>query len=96
MVISNELKFEELSEKLENNLIGSKSSWLRTHFTFVFHSIFKHSKFQNLEKFCNDIIVKHPSIIFESTEFNSLRESALVSILKRTAQNFTLPEKSEE
>ncbi|RHZ73523.1 hypothetical protein Glove_230g158 [Diversispora epigaea] len=83
MVVANELEFEELSEKLENHLIEFKASWLRIHFTFVHHSIFKHNKFQNLEKFCNDIIVKHPSIIFESAEFTSLHESVLVSILKR-------------
>ncbi|RHZ73594.1 hypothetical protein Glove_230g194 [Diversispora epigaea] len=83
MVVANELEFEELSEKLENHLIESKASWLKTHFTFVYHSIFKHKKFKNLEKFCNDIIVKHPSTIFESAEFTSLPESALTSILKR-------------
>ena len=83
MVVANELEFEELSEKLENHLIESKASWLKTHFTFVYHSIFKHNKFQNLEKFCNDIIVRHSSIIFESLEFTFLFESALVSILKR-------------
>ncbi|RHZ89673.1 hypothetical protein Glove_13g291 [Diversispora epigaea] len=83
MIVANELEFGELSRKLENNLIESKAFWLRTHFTFVYHSIFKRNKFQNLEKFCNDIIIKHPSIIFESAEFISLHESALVSILRR-------------
>ncbi|RHZ73564.1 hypothetical protein Glove_230g189 [Diversispora epigaea] len=83
MVVANELEFEELSEKLENRLIESKASWLRTRFSFVYHSIFKHNKFKNLENFCNDIIVKHPSTIFESAEFTSLHESALTSILKR-------------
>ncbi|RHZ73641.1 hypothetical protein Glove_230g61 [Diversispora epigaea] len=83
MIVANKLEFEELSEKLENHFIESKASWLRTHFTFVYHSIFKHNTFKNLEKFCNDIIAKHPSIIFESVEFTSLHESALVSILKR-------------
>ncbi|RHZ75067.1 hypothetical protein Glove_217g27 [Diversispora epigaea] len=82
MVVANKLEFEELSEKLENHFIESKASWLKTHFTFVYHSIFKNNKFQNLEKFCNDIIVKHPNIIFESAEFTSLHESALVSILR--------------
>ncbi|RHZ73585.1 hypothetical protein Glove_230g164 [Diversispora epigaea] len=83
MVVANELEFEELSDKLENHLIESKASWLRTHFTFVYHSIFKYNKFKNLENFCNDIIAKHPSTIFESAKFTSLHESALISILKR-------------
>ncbi|RHZ87285.1 hypothetical protein Glove_37g185 [Diversispora epigaea] len=76
------LEFEELSEKLENHLIQSKASWLRTHFTFIYHVIFKHNKFKNLKNFCNNIIVKQPRIIFESAEFSSLYESALLSILK--------------
>ncbi|RHZ75154.1 hypothetical protein Glove_217g68 [Diversispora epigaea] len=83
MILANELEFEELSEKLENHLIESKASWLRTHFSFVYRSIFKNNKFQNLKTFCNDIVVKHPSIIFESEDFASLHESVLVSILKR-------------
>ncbi|RHZ73580.1 hypothetical protein Glove_230g76 [Diversispora epigaea] len=83
MILVNELEFEELSEKLENYFIESKTSWLKAHFTFVYHLIFKNNEFQNLEKFCNDIIAKHPSIIFESAEFISLHESALASILKR-------------
>ncbi|RHZ44224.1 hypothetical protein Glove_750g42 [Diversispora epigaea] len=83
MTVANELDFDGLSEKLENYLIEFKASWLRIHFTFVYHSIFKNNAFLNLEKFYNDIIAKHPSIIFESAEFTSLHESALVSILRR-------------
>ncbi|RHZ75084.1 hypothetical protein Glove_217g272 [Diversispora epigaea] len=81
MVVTNELEFEELSKKLENHLIQSKASGLRTHFAFIYHAIFKH-KFKNLENFCNNIIVKQPRIIFEFAEFSSLYESALMSILK--------------
>ncbi|RHZ55709.1 hypothetical protein Glove_411g7 [Diversispora epigaea] len=82
MIAANKLEFEELSLKLENHLIESKASWLRTHFSFVYHSIFK-LKFQNLENFCNAIITKHPSIIFKSAEFTYLPESTLLSILNQ-------------
>ncbi|RHZ73609.1 hypothetical protein Glove_230g44 [Diversispora epigaea] len=83
LVVTNELEFEKLSKKLENHLIQSKASWLRTHFAFIYHGIFKHNKFKKLENFCNNIIVKQLRIIFvESAEFSSLYESALVSILK--------------
>ncbi|RHZ53213.1 hypothetical protein Glove_444g3 [Diversispora epigaea] len=85
IVVINELEFEELSEKLENHLIQSKASWLRTHFTFIYHVIFKHNKFKNLENFCNNIIVKQPRIIFESAEFSSLYESAKFSSLYESA-----------
>ncbi|RHZ84620.1 hypothetical protein Glove_78g118 [Diversispora epigaea] len=83
MVISNELEIEELTKKLENHLIETKSSWLKSHFSLVYHSIFGGSIFKDLEKFCNDIVVKYPNLIFDAEDFPSLQESALVSLLKR-------------
>ncbi|RHZ89961.1 hypothetical protein Glove_9g254 [Diversispora epigaea] len=82
MITAKELEFEELSEKLESYLIEAKDSWLRTHFSFVYHSIFKINKFKELENFCNNIITKYPNLIFESEDFTSLQKSALISILK--------------
>ncbi|RHZ58644.1 hypothetical protein Glove_372g7 [Diversispora epigaea] len=83
MIAANEFELWELSMKLESHLIQFEASWLKTHFFLVYHSIFINNKFENLKKFYDNIIVKYPSIIFESTEFISLHESALVSILKR-------------
>ncbi|RHZ67627.1 hypothetical protein Glove_300g37 [Diversispora epigaea] len=57
MVNTNELELKELSVKLESYLIESKASWLRTHFSRIYHSIFD--------------------------DFASLRESVLVSILRK-------------
>src|SRR6185436_10685089 len=83
MVNANELELKELSVKLESYLIESKASWLRTHFSFVYCSIFDSNEFKGLKKFYNDIIAKYPKLIFESEDFSSLQETALVSILKR-------------
>ncbi|RHZ73538.1 hypothetical protein Glove_230g212 [Diversispora epigaea] len=83
MVAADELKFNELSKILESYLIEFKTSWLKTHFPFVYHSIFKNNKFENLKKCCNDIVARYPKLIFESTEFTSFGESVLVSILER-------------
>ncbi|RHZ78469.1 hypothetical protein Glove_164g39 [Diversispora epigaea] len=83
MVNANELELNELSRKLESNLIESKASWLKTHFSLVYHSIFDSNEFKDLKKFYNDIIVKYPNLIFESDDFTSLQETALISILKR-------------
>ncbi|RHZ83893.1 hypothetical protein Glove_87g8 [Diversispora epigaea] len=83
MINSNELELEELSVKLENYLIESKASWLRTHFSLIYRSIFDSNDFEGLKKFYNDIIVKYPNLIFESEDFTSIQETALVSILKR-------------
>ncbi|RHZ85529.1 hypothetical protein Glove_64g69 [Diversispora epigaea] len=83
MVNANGLELRELSGKLENYLIESKASWLRTHFSLVYRSIFDSNKFKDLTKFYNDIIAKYPNLIFDSEDFTSLQETALVSILKR-------------
>ncbi|RHZ73539.1 hypothetical protein Glove_230g213 [Diversispora epigaea] len=83
MIIANKFELEELSMKLESHLIEFEASWLKTHFSFVYHSIFKNNKFENLKKCCNDIIARYPKFIFESTEFTSFSESVLVSILER-------------
>ncbi|RIB21095.1 hypothetical protein C2G38_2177582 [Gigaspora rosea] len=36
----------------------------------------------SLQKFCNDILVKHPRIIFDSDDFTTLQENALIELLK--------------
>ncbi|RHZ87665.1 hypothetical protein Glove_33g193 [Diversispora epigaea] len=83
MLIANEFELVELSNKLETILIEDKASWLKTHFSLVYRSIFIKENFKNLENFCNDIVVKYPNLIFDSSDFTSLPESALVSLLKR-------------
>ncbi|RHZ67394.1 hypothetical protein Glove_301g54 [Diversispora epigaea] len=83
MLITNEFELEELTNKLETFLIETKGSWLRTHFSFIYHSIFSRNNFKKLENFCNDIVVKYPNLIFDADDFTSLEESALLSLLKR-------------
>ncbi|RHZ72486.1 hypothetical protein Glove_242g88 [Diversispora epigaea] len=83
MLIANDFEFEELANKLEILLIETKGSWLKTHFSLIYHSIFSNTNFKKLEKFCNDIVTKYPNLIFDADDFISLQESALVSLLKR-------------
>ncbi|RHZ65294.1 hypothetical protein Glove_318g37 [Diversispora epigaea] len=83
MLTVNEFELEELTYKLETHLIETKTSWLKTHFSLVYRTIFDRQSFKTLENYYNDIIVKHPNLIFDSSDFTSLQESAMVSILKR-------------
>ncbi|RHZ69960.1 hypothetical protein Glove_276g19 [Diversispora epigaea] len=83
MLITDEFKLEELTNRLETFLIKNKSSWLRTHFSFIYNSIFSRNSFKKLENFCNDIVVKYPNLIFGADDLISLKESALVSLIKR-------------
>ncbi|RHZ70948.1 hypothetical protein Glove_264g10 [Diversispora epigaea] len=86
MLAANEFELDELTNKLETFLIDTKTSWLKTHFSYIYRTIFNKNnfkKFKKLENYCNDIIAKHPSLIFENSDFSSLPETALVSLLKR-------------
>ncbi|RHZ86538.1 hypothetical protein Glove_50g64 [Diversispora epigaea] len=83
MLAANEFELDELTNKLETHLIDTKASWLKTYFSLIYRTIFSKSNFKNLENYCNDIITKHPSLIFENSDFASLPESALISLLKR-------------
>ncbi|RHZ51194.1 hypothetical protein Glove_482g69 [Diversispora epigaea] len=87
MINANELELKELSVKLESYLIEFKASWLRTYFSLVYRSVFNSNEFKDLKKFYNDIIVKYPNLIFDSEDFTSLQETALISILKRDDLN---------
>ncbi|RHZ55876.1 hypothetical protein Glove_410g17 [Diversispora epigaea] len=80
---ADEFKLEELTNKLEILIIEIKDSLLRTHFSFIYHSIFRGNDFKKLKNFCNDIVLKCPKLIFDSSDFTSLEESSIVSLLKR-------------
>ncbi|RHZ44428.1 hypothetical protein Glove_726g2 [Diversispora epigaea] len=41
------------------------------------------NEFKGLNRFYNDIITKHPNLIFEYEDFTSLQEAALISILEK-------------
>ncbi|RHZ81565.1 hypothetical protein Glove_117g104 [Diversispora epigaea] len=83
MLIADEFELDELANKIETFLIESKSSWLRTHFSMVFHNVFDRENFNDLLNFCNGIITKCPRLTFEGSRFTSLPEFTLVSLLKR-------------
>ncbi|RHZ76327.1 hypothetical protein Glove_199g41 [Diversispora epigaea] len=83
MLAVNEFELDELTNKLETHLIDAEASWLKTYFFLVYRTIFNVNNFKNLENFCNDIITKHPGLIFENSDFASLPESALISLLKQ-------------
>ncbi|RHZ89498.1 hypothetical protein Glove_13g131 [Diversispora epigaea] len=83
MLAANEFELKELTNKLEILLIDTKASWLKTHFSLIYRTIFNENNFKNLENYCNDILARYPSLIFDSSDFASLPVSALVSLLER-------------
>ncbi|RIB16522.1 hypothetical protein C2G38_2189697 [Gigaspora rosea] len=83
ILVADEFLLEELVDSLETYLIESKAHWLRTHFTHVYKTCFQNNKLKELQNWSNNILAKHPNIIFDSEDFNSLNETALVSLIKR-------------
>ncbi|RHZ71579.1 hypothetical protein Glove_256g111 [Diversispora epigaea] len=80
LITSNELELDELVEHLQSHLINNCASFLSQKFVQIYQTIYK---VKNLEGFCNNFISKYPDTIFESENFHSLPEDALISILKR-------------
>ncbi|RIB22796.1 hypothetical protein C2G38_945987 [Gigaspora rosea] len=83
MLIAHELLFEELTKYLELHLIESKASWLRLHFTQIYEQSSQNNEFLELQNWCNNIIVKYPHKMFNSENFNSLQENALIALIRR-------------
>ncbi|RHZ85553.1 hypothetical protein Glove_64g84 [Diversispora epigaea] len=82
MITAKKFQLEELVARLQTFLIENHSSWLKLNFSKIYNSSFQ-TDFTALQNFCNDMIVKHPNLIFESKDFNTLPEAALVSIIQK-------------
>ncbi|RHZ87275.1 hypothetical protein Glove_37g123 [Diversispora epigaea] len=81
LIASHELDLDELVEHLQNHLVTNNSSWLRLNFAHVYQTSFQ-KNFEIIQKFCNNIIVKHPETVLESENFNFLPEDVLISIIR--------------
>ncbi|RHZ81867.1 hypothetical protein Glove_117g200 [Diversispora epigaea] len=82
LVAANQFHFEELVARLQTFLIENHPSWLKLNFSKIYDSSFP-THFEALQNYCNDKIAKYPNLIFESNDFVTLPEAALVSIIKR-------------
>ncbi|RHZ89660.1 hypothetical protein Glove_13g211 [Diversispora epigaea] len=87
LMTANQFQLEELTARLQTFLIENQSSWLKLNFSKIYNSSFR-IQFKVLQNYCNDIIAKHPNLIFESNDFNTLPEAALVSIIQRDDLQF--------
>ncbi|RIB17216.1 hypothetical protein C2G38_1450597 [Gigaspora rosea] len=83
MRVAYELILEELAKHLETLLIESNAHWLRLHFARIYQESFKNNKLLKLQTWCNDIVTKYPTKVFESEDFISLQENALISLIER-------------
>ncbi|RIB28157.1 hypothetical protein C2G38_2239687 [Gigaspora rosea] len=83
LIALNEFQFTELIDHIQSYLINNNASWLRLKFSRIYQISFENGNFTKLQQFCNDILVKHPNMIFDSEDFITLQENALIALLKR-------------
>ncbi|RIB09367.1 BTB/POZ protein [Gigaspora rosea] len=83
LVPSSKLGLIDLVEYIQSYLIDNKASWLRLKFTQVYSISFQDNNFKALQTFCTDILAKHPNLVFDSDDFSSVQENALITLLKR-------------
>ncbi|RHZ71575.1 hypothetical protein Glove_256g116 [Diversispora epigaea] len=83
LIASNELELDELIEYLQTHFVNNGASWLQLNFSQVYRTSYQVKCFKIIRDFCDNIIAKHPNTIFESENFHSLPEDALISILKQ-------------
>ncbi|RHZ51614.1 hypothetical protein Glove_476g6 [Diversispora epigaea] len=81
LIASLELDLDELVEYLQTHLVTNNASWLKLKFAQVLQTSYN-KNFKIIQNFCNNIISKHPNIIFESDNFNSLPEDVLISVIE--------------
>ncbi|RIB22553.1 hypothetical protein C2G38_2173714 [Gigaspora rosea] len=83
LIALNEFQFTELVERIQFYLIDNYASWLRLKFSRIYQISFDNENFNALQQFCNGILVKHPSMIFNSDDLETLQENAFIALLKR-------------
>ncbi|RIB07206.1 hypothetical protein C2G38_2147680 [Gigaspora rosea] len=82
LITFNEFNFSESVDRLQTLLIEDNASWLRLNFSHIYQISFQNENFKALQQFCNEIIIKQPNLIFDSDNFTSLQENALISLIK--------------
>ncbi|GBB99885.1 hypothetical protein RclHR1_03670005 [Rhizophagus clarus] len=83
LVITEKFCLQELVKHLQLYLLEHHTPWLKQNFDLIYRTSFQHETFQELQKFCNNIITKNPLIIFQSQDFTSIQENFLISLLQR-------------
>src|SRR2546421_13120732 len=83
LVAADELVLETLIDYLQTYLIEKHSSDLQENFASLHQIVFEHDTFKKLHDFCATFAASQPEDIFKSNDFHSLKETLLLSILKR-------------
>src|SRR5204863_4325576 len=79
---ASEFGLQTLISYLQSFLIENKTTWMEQNFSLIYQTSFKHDSFLELQKFCTDLISNEPELIFNSSDFTSISEKSLVSLIQ--------------
>ncbi|GBC12382.2 BTB/POZ protein [Rhizophagus irregularis DAOM 181602=DAOM 197198] len=82
LLTANELSIQELIPHLQSFLIKNKTNWMEQNFNLIYQTSFENNSFLGLQKFCTKLISKQPEKIFNSSDFTSIPEKALISLIR--------------
>ena len=82
LVSANELGFQELVIYLQSFLLENKRNWMEQNFNLIYKTSFENDSFLELQKYCTEISTKYPDKIFQSSNFSSIPEKLLVSVIQ--------------
>ncbi|CAG8536058.1 12156_t:CDS:2 [Acaulospora colombiana] len=77
------LCLRELVSYLQQHLLDHHTEWLKRHFKSVRRASFRNDAFQDLQRYCTDMMLNNPDIAFRAIDFRKITEQALVSLLER-------------
>uniref|UniRef100_U9TT68 Kelch-like protein 17 n=1 Tax=Rhizophagus irregularis (strain DAOM 181602 / DAOM 197198 / MUCL 43194) TaxID=747089 RepID=U9TT68_RHIID len=82
LVAANELNLEELIPNTQLFLIMHEMNWIEKNFNLIYRTSFENDSFSELQNFCTELMSKQPEKIFNSSDFTSISEKALISIIQ--------------
>jgi hypothetical protein len=77
-----ELSLKELIIYLQSFLIKNKSDWMEKNFNLIYRISFEYEPLLKLQDYCDKLISKEPERMFKSSNFSSIPEKILVSLIK--------------
>ncbi|GBC27034.2 carbohydrate-binding module family 13 protein [Rhizophagus irregularis DAOM 181602=DAOM 197198] len=89
LVAASELNLQELIPYLQLFLIKNETKWVEKNFAFIYKTSFKNDSFLELQKFCTELISKQPEKIFNSSDFTSIPEKALISLIQHNGNQIS-------
>jgi hypothetical protein len=82
LAAASELSLRELITYIQSFLIKNNTNWLEQNFSLMFQMSFANDSFFELQKFCVELMSKEPEKIFKSSDFTSITEESLISLIR--------------